>query len=391
MSTLGRTRRGVVAGLGAAVVAATGGTALADPGGRTLQRDVDAVRATGVTGVQAEASTPEGTVRARAGVTDVRSGRPIPYGSYFRGGSNTKTYVATVILQLVGEGRLSLDDTVDRWLPGLVRGNGNDGRKIKIRHLLQHTSGLYDYTEDLPFGSAEEAAAHRFDHYTPERLVRMALAHRPGFRPGETGPDGKPRWSYSNTGYVLAGMLIERITGRTWEAEAGRRILRPLGLTRTAFVRAREFPRPHPHGYQQFAEGGPLMDITDMDYSWASSAGTVVTTAADLNRFFTALIGGRLLEPAQLAEMRTTVPTGMDGSFTGSRYGLGLLWFPLSCSKAGFWGHGGDTPGYMTRGGVTPDARRSATVSVTTQLEGDGGFREDATAANTVRNALCGR
>ncbi|WP_218005249.1 serine hydrolase domain-containing protein [Actinomadura macra] len=378
-------------GVGAAVLTATAGTALADPGATTLQRDVNAVKATGVTGVQAEASTPEGTVRARAGVMDVRTGRPIPYGSYFRGGSNTKTYVATVILQLVAEGRLNLDDTVDQWLPGLVRGNGSDGTKIKIRHLLQHTSGLYDYSEDLPFGSAEEVDAHRYDHFAPEDLVRMALKHRPNFQPGETNPDGTPKWSYCNTGYVLVGMIIKRVTGHPWEDEVGRRILRPLGLTQTTFVKGREFPRPRPRGYQQFTEGGPFLDVTTMDYSWASSAGSVVTTAADLNRFFAALIGGRLLKPAQLTEMQKTVPTTLDGSFTGSRYGLGLFWFPLSCSKAGFWGHGGDTPGYLTRGGVTPDARRSATVSVSAQLEGDGGFQEDATAANAVRHVLCGR
>ncbi|MBT2214085.1 serine hydrolase [Actinomadura sp. NEAU-AAG7] len=391
MSTLSRARRGVAAGVGAVALLAGTGVAAASPGGTTLQRDVDAVRAAGVTGVLAETSTPGGTEEARAGVMDVRTGRPIPRGASFRGGSNTKTYVATVVLQLVGEGRMSLEDTVDRWLPSLVRGNGNDGRKITVRNLLQHTSGLYNYTHDLPFETREDLDAHRFDHYTSERLVGLALRHRPEFEPGETGPDGNPRWSYCNTGYVLAGMIVERVTGHRWDEEVMRRIVRPLGLTHTAFAHGVEFPGRHPRGYQQFEDGGPLLDATAMDYSWASSAGNLVTTAADHNRFLRALFGGRLLRPAEFAEMRRTVPDDLDGSLAGSRYGLGLMWFPLGCSKAGYWGHGGDTPGYMTRGGVTPDGRRAVTVNVSTQLDGDAGDREDLAAGVVVRDALCAR
>ncbi|TDD96058.1 serine hydrolase domain-containing protein [Actinomadura rubrisoli] len=312
-------------------------------------------------------------------------------GSHFRAGSNTKTYVATVILQLVAEGRIGLGDSVDKWLPGLVQGNGNDGKKITVRHLLQHTSGLYNYTEDLPFGTEADFQAHRFDHHTPAELVGMALKHRPSFEPGETKPDGDPKWEYCNTGYVLLGMIIKRVTGHEWDREVMRRIVRPLGLTHTGFAPGYDVPRPHAQGYQQFTVGGPFVDATRMDYSWASSAGTLTTTAADHNRFFKALIGGRLLRPAQLAEMQRTVPTDMDGYFTGARYGLGLIWLPLPCSKAGYWGHGGDTPGFMTREGVTPDTRRSVAISVPSQLAGDPGLPLDLAARTAVRNVLCGR
>ncbi|MFC6883185.1 MULTISPECIES: serine hydrolase domain-containing protein [Actinomadura] len=387
--------RAGVAGTAAAVAAVTAaGPALASGeaagGGGRLQRDVDAVRAAGAPGVLARVDGTDGTRRARAGVADVRTGAPVPFDAHFRSGSNTKTYVATVMLQLVGEGRVGLDDTVDKWLPGLVRGNGNDGRRITVRHLLQHTSGLHNYTEDLPFDTAEDFEEHRFDRHTPERLVRSALAHRPDFQPGERNPDGTPKWSYSNTGYVLAGMIIKRATGHAWHREVEDRIIRPLGLRETAHPgRRTTLPRPYAHGYQQFAEGGPLVDATRMSPTWADAAGSMTTTASDHNRFFRALIGGRLLRPAQIREMRTTVPTRYDGSFTGSRYGLGLFWFPLRCDGAGYWGHGGDIPGYQTRGGVTADGGRAVTVSISAELEGKASDDVDRTQADVVQNALC--
>ncbi|WP_131742734.1 serine hydrolase domain-containing protein [Actinomadura roseirufa] len=386
MNTFSRSRRKAVVGAGAVVLlAVAAGRAEAAPPGTSLQRDVNAIRAAGVVGVVAEASTPAGRIEARAGVADLRTGRPVPRGAHFRGGSNTKTYVATVVLQLVAEGRLGLDDTVDTWLPGLVRGNGNDGTKITVRHLLQHTSGLYDYAYDLPIRGEEDFQEHRFDRVTPEHLVGLALRHRPGFEPGETGPGGKPRWSYSNTGYVLAGMIIRKVTGRTWEREAGRRIVAPLHLSGTSFPdRERGLPRPFVRGYQQFAVGGPLVDATEMDMSWASSAGSLVTTAADHNRFFRALLGGRLLRPAQLAEMQRTVPTG-DGD---ERYGLGLSWHSLSCSKAGYWNHGGDALGYSTREGVSPDGRRGIALSLTTRRGSDD---PEKAAVATIQNFFCGR
>jgi D-alanyl-D-alanine carboxypeptidase len=142
----------------------------------------------------------------RSGVGDLGTGRPVPYDGRVRMGSNTKTVVATVVLQLVERGRLDLDAPVERYLPGLVRGNGNDGRGIHIRHLLQHTSGLPDFTGDLPF--TPENLDARFQRFSSEELLDLALAHPPTFQPGEPG-----RWAYTNTGYELLGMVIEEVTG----------------------------------------------------------------------------------------------------------------------------------------------------------------------------------
>nr|BFE77775.1 hypothetical protein GCM10020093_003760 [Planobispora longispora] len=132
----------------------------------------------------------------------------------------TKTFVATVVLQLAEEGTLSLDDTVERWLPGVVKGNGNDGGAITIRHLLQHTSGI---PEAYPsFASLEDYLKHRYDPFTAEQIVAEAVKRKPGFAPGKD-------WMYSNTGYLLISMIIEKATGNPWHVEVRDRVSRPSG------------------------------------------------------------------------------------------------------------------------------------------------------------------
>ncbi len=135
-----------------------------------LQHDLDAIHATGVSGVLAEVDTGPRRLRGTSGVADLQAGGPINVDGYFRMGSNTKTFVSAVVLQLVGEGRLCLDDPVERWLPGVVTGNGNNGAAITVRQLLQHTSGIYDYTNDLlaQIGSVEDFQEFRFASYTPD-------------------------------------------------------------------------------------------------------------------------------------------------------------------------------------------------------------------------------
>lgn len=356
-----------------------------------LRRDVQELHRIGVTGVLAEARTPHGRFTARAGVADLRTGRPVPPGAHFRAASITKTYVATVVLQLVGEGRLNLDDTVEKWLPGLVRGNGNDGRDITIRHLLQHTSGLHDYLEEIPLlRSADLYREHRFDPYTPERLVALALDHEPDFQPGETHPDGTPKWNYSNTGYVLLGMIIKRVTGKDWRDEVGHRVIRPLRLRGTYIPEHRvTLRRPFVRGYHQYGADAPLTDTTLLNPSVADAAGAMITTAADHNRFFRALIGGRLLPPPLLAEMQRTVPTRRDGADEGPRYGLGLFWYPLRCDRAGYWAHGGDMLGYKIREGVRAGGGRVVTVAMASQLAGEPRERQDMAARETIENVLC--
>ncbi|MEV6672183.1 serine hydrolase domain-containing protein [Streptomyces sp. NPDC051162] len=165
---------------------------------------------------------------------------------------------------------------------------------------------------------------------------------------------------------LLAGLIVQKVTGRPLAQEIDRRIIEPVGLRHTYFpapgdVTIRE---PHPKGYYQDSAGAPLRDGTELDPSWGWAAGQMISTNSDLDRFYTALLGGRLLPAAQLAQMRTTVPAGYPFA-SGVRYGLGLTSTPLSCGGV-YWGHGGSTTGYETRGGATEDGR-AAGVAVTVQ------------------------
>ncbi|MFP8959565.1 serine hydrolase domain-containing protein [Streptomyces nanhaiensis] len=390
--TLRRAPAALLAALLAALVPAQAEAAPGhrpDPRAGSLQEGADALRDAGVTGVSVRLDAHGGVRTARSGVGDPRTGRPVPANGYLRIGSATKTFTATVVLQLAGEGRLSLDDTVERWLPGTVRGSGNDGRRITLRRLLQHTSGIPDYAateETVPDPTAAGYREHRWTARTSEERVAVAMAYPPTSKPG--GP-----MEYSNTNYVLAGMVIEAVTGRTWEEEVRSRILRPLRLTRTTAPGDDPFlPRPHARNHQQFAPDGPMTDTTVAYLPFDGDAdGGMISTARDVNRFFAALLRGELLAPAQLAEMRRTVPVpDGHGSPPGTRYGLGLSWTPLSCG-GGYWGHGGTGFGYVVQPAATAGGRAAVTVSAHSrpgdhatalrQLEGVTGLADRALCA----------
>ncbi|MBZ4323404.1 beta-lactamase family protein [Streptomyces sp. SCA2-4] len=285
-----------------------------------------------------------------AGVGDIATRAPVPRDGQVRIGSNTKTFTAVVVLQLVAEGKVRLDEHVDTYLPGLVHGDGIDGGSITVRHLLQHTSGLPNYTNSL---------SDDIRYYEPRDLLDLALRQKADFAPGEG-------WKYSNTNYLVAGLLVQEVTGRPLAAEIDRRVIRRAGLRHTYFpapgeLRIRE---RHPKGYYQASPDAPFADATEWDPSWAWAAGQLVSTNSDLNRFSSALLRGDLVPKPQLDEMRTTVPAGHPFA-TGARYGLGLVSTPLSCGGV-YWGHGGSMTGYETRGGVTEDGR-AVNVAVTTQ------------------------
>ncbi|MCK1796263.1 beta-lactamase family protein [Streptomyces sp. XM4193] len=292
------------------------------------------------------------------GLRDLDGDAAPPSGASYRIASTTKTFTSTVVLQLVGEGRLSLEDTVEEWLPGLVRGNGNDGSAITVRNLLQNTSGLHNYTAQLPLGDAESFERDRWKQWTPRELVGLAVAQKPSFPPAAKD-DPEPDWEYSNTNFVLAGMIIEAVTGNDWRTEVTDRIIRPLGLKDTyAPGRDTGIRGPHSRSYQRFADSGEWTDTTEYSVTWGDSAGELISTHRDLDRFFTALLRGKLLAPAELRAMRTTVP--MPEEFTeiwpGARYGLGLMSHPLSCGGK-FWAHHGDLVGNTVRLAFTDDGR----------------------------------
>ncbi len=340
-------------------------------GRSAFQNDLDAIHDLGVSGVQGRVDTGKRTLVGESGGVDT--------DGYFRLGSVTKPMVATVMLQLVAEGKVGLEDTVEHWLPGVVQGNGNDGSKVTVRQLLQHTSGIHSYTSELPLGTEQDYYAHRFDHYDSEDLVAIALKHQPDFAPGT-------KWSYNNTGYVLAGMIIEKVTGNPWDTEVQNRVFNKLAMRDTFAPGDYPYlPGVHAKGYQQYEENGKLVDVTVYSHSWANAAGAHITTAADLEKFWHGLFGGRLLKPAQLAEMKKARPAeDFWDVWPGARYGLGLMWVPHE-SGGGYWGHGGDTLGFKTRSGITADGRQSMVLSLSTQL---GGPESDQLVNRLANRAL---
>ena len=303
---------------------------------------------------------------------------PVPRDGRVRAGSNTKTFTAVVVLQLVAEGRVELDAPIERYLPGLVRGEGIDGNAITVRQLLQHTSGLPNYTEYLGVENFEDVQ-HKF--FQPHDLLAAALAHPAKFAPGT-------KWEYSNTNYLLAGLLIEHVTGRPVQEQITKRVIAKAGLRDTYWPQPGDesIQGPHPHGYALAnSTGTKVVDATEMDPSWGGAAGQLISTPSDLAKLSRALLGGELLPAAQLAEMRKTVDAPL---FPGWQYGLGLFRVPLSCGGA-YWGHGGDIDGYETRGGATEDGR-SVGLAVTA-LPGTFGDGEKAAVAviSTVDTAFC--
>ena len=348
-----------------------------------LQRDLDAITATGVPGVLAEVRTGDRQLRGTSGVANLDSREPVNAGGFFRIGSNTKTFVSVVVLQLVAEHRLSLDDTVGHWLPGVVHGNGNDGNKITVRELLQHTSGLHNYTDDLQtqITSPEAYRKLEFHQFSRQDLLDIALAHRPDFAPGAA-------WNYSNTNYILLGMIIEKVAHDSWEDQVTRRIIVPLGLHHTYAPGTRtRLPQPHATGYLIF-DKNTRVDTTAENMSWADSAGALISTASDLSRFWSAIGNGTLLSPAQIREMRQTVPAaaGDVATVPGSRYGLGIFSTPLTCGGV-YWSHEGDVPGYNTVGAVSSDGRTTVVESVNSNVD------DPVLAAEygLVDHVMCGR
>ena len=308
------------------------------------------VEAHRITGVAAELAGPRcGRWTAADGVADRRTARPMTAGGRIRIGSTTKTFTATVVLQLAAERRLELDAPVERYLPGVVRGNGYDGTRITVRDLLRHTSGLPDHVDALDW---DAFADWRYRTFTPAELVALALAQPHPDRP----------WTYSTTNAVLAGMIVERVTGHDIGHQITHRLIRPLALRDTWWPGdSPARPGPHPRGYT-----GDV-DVTELSMSWAGAGGALVSSPADQNRFFAALLGGRLLPPAYLRQMMHTVEADEDRLWPGARYGLGLIATPLHrCGITTFWGHGGTTLGFETVGAATPDGRRAQLVITST-------------------------
>jgi D-alanyl-D-alanine carboxypeptidase len=313
-----------------------------------------------------------------AGAGDLRTGAPVPVNGRVRVGSTSKMFAAVVLLQLAEAGDVNLNASVESYLPGLVRSKGVDPGKITVRQLLQHDSGIPDYT-DVMFKVMGDLVKYQHIYLEPRQLVDLANTE-------EGGPAGRG-WAYSNTNYVLAGLIAQRVTGRPFNELVTERVIKRAGLRDTYVpgVGEKRIRGRHPKGYQFDPGTGKLLDFTQMDPSWGWAAGQLISTPEDINTFLRALLVGDLLTPRMLAEMRHTIPTPTPGQ----RYGLGLFSLSLSCGGVA-WGHGGDIPGYSNINAATDDGR--GVTLVVTSLDGsinDPSGREKRN--DLVDAALCAK
>ncbi len=341
-----------------------------------LDAALNDVVAAGVPGIIARVNDPRRGVRvSTAGVSDLATGAPLRPAAQFRIGSITKTFVATAVLQLVDEGRLRLDEPVARRLPSLLA----NGERITVRQLLNHTSGLPDYVQDpeLFAGIIENRA------WQPRQLVTLAERYPQQFEPGTA-------WEYSNTNYIVAGLLIEAVTGRPLARELQRRIFTPLRLDHTSFPAATaRLTGNHAHGYTSTEfiptpDGRPL-DVTSYNPSHAWAAGAIVSNAADLSTFYRTLLDGRLLSRPLMREMQTTIPvdpTDPDRTFS---YGLGIWRVADACGAN--WGHTGAIFGYQSQ--AFRNERTGRTVVIASTMWPAPAAAEAPLAAATDL-ALCG-
>jgi D-alanyl-D-alanine carboxypeptidase len=335
----------------AAAAAPAKPTAAAPAGARAsgLPRDLEALVAAGAPGAILFVRDGDRITRLTAGIGDIARKTPMRPDDHFKIASLTKTYTAVVVLQLVGEGTLGLDDTVERRLPGVVP----NGRRITIRQLLNHTSGLADFERHPAY--LKPYLAGKFDHYwSPRRLVELGVAQKPSFAPGKG-------WAYSNTNYVVAQLIVQKLTGHGLGTELRRRIFEPLGLRETSYPTRPGLPSPYAHGYMLLGEP-PLTDVTRLSPSLAPGSGGIVSTVRDVADFYRALLAGRLLKPAQLRQLKTTVSerTGRVVR-SGAGYGLGIARTDAAC---GGWGHSAELPGYDTNTAFSEDGRRQAVLMI---------------------------
>lgn len=296
-----------------------------------FQKAIDDTRAAGnLPGVIARVISPAGTWTGTSGVRAAGGDDPIQTADHTRIGSLTKTMTATLLLQLVQEGRVSLDDRIDRFVPDAPNGSAT------LRQVADMTSGIPSYTASESFD--RKFFADPESVWTPTELVDTAKALPPSFPPGQG-------WEYSNTNYVLLGLVIEKVLAKPIGEVFADRIFTPLGMDESSWPGGSvEIPDPHLDGLtDQGQPDGQTVDSTRWNPSFASTAGAVISTVDDLQTWGEALFTGQgVLNPPTQQLRRDSILTSPPPNTATSGYGIGIG------NRDGWWGHDGDFPGYNT-------------------------------------------
>jgi D-alanyl-D-alanine carboxypeptidase len=277
-------------------------------------------------------------------VQDPDTGEAMAPDLYLRIGSTTKSFTTTAILQLVDQGRIGLDDSVDTYVPGVPNGD-----QITIRQLGMMRSGLPDYTEQVIWRWAEQPQRQ----WTAEELLAIAFGQPPRFAPGA-------QFDYNNANTVPLGEVVGQITGQPIRDSIAAQILKPAGLTHTSFPGGAEYPTPHPRGYWR-TPAGQIVETTDWNTSWGGAAGQMISTLEDLRIWARALATGTLLTPASQQQREQFLPAPDEGE--GVVYGFGMT------DNNGWRGHDGNVLGYVTYPFYLPDQQMTLVVLLNSSVD----------------------
>lgn len=319
-----------------------------------LQATLDkTVKTNNIPGATVGIISSQGTWFGASGVSSLETKTAMRPQDRFPIGSTTKPFTAVTVLKLAEQGKLSLEDTLDKWLPASILDNIPDSKSITIRQLLNGTSGIYDiaYGNDSPL--QQEILKNPTKQWTPEELVAYAYG-KPRFAEELINKEiCTSKYCYPNTGMILAGMIVEKATGSTYADVLRSRILNPLGMNNTFFAPQEQIPGGYVNGYLDYDNNDTLDNVTGVNLSFASTAGGIVSNTQDLTRFATALFGGELLSDDSKKQMLNFVDL-QTGNSSEYGYGLGLTSREFEgIGKA--WGHKGDVTGYGSQWWYFPD------------------------------------
>ncbi|MER6299745.1 serine hydrolase domain-containing protein [Kitasatospora sp. NPDC001539] len=290
----------------------------------------------------------------RAGVAEVGTDRAPRIDDHMRLASASKAFSGAVALRLVDCGLLALDDTLAQRLPALPAAWG----AVTLRELLNHTSGLPDYSEAPAF--VEQILADPHYVFVSRHLLDFVADQGLEFTPGT-------QYHYSNSDNIAVALMAEAATGQRYEDLLAAEVYRPLGLTGTSLPSGYELPEPYLHGYDVQPPEPPQDVSTRFGASGAWASGGMVSTPRDFSTFAAAWAGGPLISDAARREQRTFVPGASQPAGPGTnRAGLAIFEYATRCGAV--YGHTGNTAGYTQFGAGTADGRRSVTVSVTEQV-----------------------
>ncbi len=327
----------------------------------------DAMREAKIPGATVGVWSADGDYVKAFGAADTTTGAPMRIDFYSRIGSVTKTFTATAVLQLADRGAVALDDPIANYIDGIP-----GGRAITVRQLANMRSGLPDYQENEEFRNTVLKNPGR--DFTPGELLGWAFAQSPLFRPGQ-------QYQYSNTNYILLGLLVEKISGKALPDYLTEHIFRPLGLAHTSFPTGHRFPDPHARGYTDPSEdGGAPVDATDWNASFTWAAGAIISTLDDMHAWLTALAHGRLLSP-ELQQQRGQSPPSA-GLPAGLGYGLGIF------IANGWIGHNGSVPGYQTVAIYLPQRTTAVVIMLNTDVTTESGVQPSTALGRAITTVL---